>query len=1577
MKKRNLFLALFLVLVLSLALFAVACDNKPSETTADTTAESTESGSTNNTTTESSPSDTTGTEGGNNANLPEAGSTLTIKQILELDDLFDNKEYTEGKYYVKGTVKTIFNKKQGNMVISDSEGNTLTLYATYNEDGTVAYGDMTEKPAVGDAVVVYGVIGFANSSMQMKDGWIVAFGDAATETTNSSSDSETTEPPTGNQTTEAPTDGETTAESIDIGSLDIPKDPYEETEGATEEETLDPDACPDHPNGFAYDSGYHWYPACEKCGRDTATKPMAHTGYGIIEDEGDILLYSYFCRWCNCTISRIEVPYDVNLYMDSVYISELKNGTDHNYGTTAGKIDSVDGFPSAKFTAQTGSGNFVTIYSNDSTASPTGQWVVMKLKLGNGRSSFSLGVSSIQGKRGTSAAKGTDGIVNATFTGLPSGWVTVIADLSKIVNGDAGYQPDDNGNYYLSRFKFMMNGASALSIGESFNLAYVAFFDTVEDAKDFASGENARYIYNDVMAGDHRPDEIDGTPCVHEYSQPDVLHHEYAACDVCGDEGGVIEHKYNFINVETFEDGRISQYQVECICGMKSALKTVPEDVNYYTVPSKIHITNAWSGYTHGTVGFEDGDVYQRVYLAGNPANGHGGTVPMITTGDLSKFDTVQNGSGKYFLLKVRAHNIQVIALRLATRADGDLLTLPADGHPNSHSWTDYADEWVTVVVDLRRLAATGVPSQVSPYIVDDDDIKQVSVGLQCQKTGGEEVEGYLDIAYFAICDTWDQIAEITGKEKVLVTSWAGNAAFAEATTDGNIQCEDHVPKLYMSEDRKTYSYRCMICDKHYETRTFTKDINFYSAPGQQTNSWNTGGLDSRYATPGKLMFDEDGGFIYNHITLEKGGAFEFINGSTAKEVFIKGFNPVHDTIYGGTGKYMLLKMRVGSEEQVSLLAWDGVTGKELYFDDTISEEAKKLKSDTIFGLTTRKTALNADWTVYVIDLDVFAATYDAENLDITNVTFGLKGDYTEAASDTECVDIAYMAIVDGWGEVEDIVGADEIVLYTDWKTPFNDEIRKTDGTVTALPECETHAEIVMDSVKNGNVTTYRYSCPVCRKIFENKTVSDDINYYAAPSTKMAFNNWNTGKATSNAWYVGNVNIYSDNGASFPYTRVSIQDGGSFELLNGSYAVTWEQKGFDTAHDKINGGSGNFIVIKMRVGEGAKEYLKMVAWDGKTGTASLSSSVSRNALSTEWVVYVIDISKAFSNTYTAGKADVTNATFGFQGDGNGGKYENSAWVGYDENDYVDIAYFAVCDGWDDIEAVVGNENVILTDWKTPANDKNYTSDGTEITIPACETHATVEYAKIVDGTTTTYKYVCPECTHVVDERTISGDINYYVAPNAAAAFNNWACGTDSSKYSYGVNVGVLKQYKGTNSESFMYAEVIMNGGASFELNNGTGSPSYKWIGDAVNTINGGAGKYAVIKFRLGSGMNGIRFMAWDGVTGSCYEPNKHKKFTNDTWHVVVIDLSAFSASYDTTGTATVEKVMFGFKNDIGSGDGVEKNMRMDIAYFAVCDNWTEIASVVGTGDTTALLTGWVSGTDSTVTIADMVAAENQ
>ncbi len=113
---------------------------------------------------------------------PEADSTLTIEEAIALGESKKSNVYTEGKYYVTGTITEIYNESYGNMYIADENGNTLTVYGTYSADGSTSYNEMETKPVAGDTITVYGIIGNYSGAAQMKNAWIVEIASGEEET---------------------------------------------------------------------------------------------------------------------------------------------------------------------------------------------------------------------------------------------------------------------------------------------------------------------------------------------------------------------------------------------------------------------------------------------------------------------------------------------------------------------------------------------------------------------------------------------------------------------------------------------------------------------------------------------------------------------------------------------------------------------------------------------------------------------------------------------------------------------------------------------------------------------------------------------------------------------------------------------------------------------------------------------------------------------------------------------------------------------------------------------------------------------------------------------------------------------------------------------------------------------------------------------------------------------------------------------------------------------------------------------------------------------------------------------------
>ena len=110
---------------------------------------------------------------------PEIKTNFPVKSFEELSNLVpEDGNTTDEKYYVAGYVKSIENPAYGNMTLEDKDGNTFIIYGLYDVTGKVRYDAMkSDKPVVGDIVVVYGILTNFKGDAEIKNGWLVQLGE--------------------------------------------------------------------------------------------------------------------------------------------------------------------------------------------------------------------------------------------------------------------------------------------------------------------------------------------------------------------------------------------------------------------------------------------------------------------------------------------------------------------------------------------------------------------------------------------------------------------------------------------------------------------------------------------------------------------------------------------------------------------------------------------------------------------------------------------------------------------------------------------------------------------------------------------------------------------------------------------------------------------------------------------------------------------------------------------------------------------------------------------------------------------------------------------------------------------------------------------------------------------------------------------------------------------------------------------------------------------------------------------------------------------------------------------------------
>lgn len=99
---------------------------------------------------------------------------ITIAEAIAICQQTGTTQTTE-KYYIRGTVDEIWNDTYGNLNISDETG-TIKIYGSYSADGSTRFDAMTERPAVGDEVLLYGsLVNYNDNTPEMVDAWIIDF----------------------------------------------------------------------------------------------------------------------------------------------------------------------------------------------------------------------------------------------------------------------------------------------------------------------------------------------------------------------------------------------------------------------------------------------------------------------------------------------------------------------------------------------------------------------------------------------------------------------------------------------------------------------------------------------------------------------------------------------------------------------------------------------------------------------------------------------------------------------------------------------------------------------------------------------------------------------------------------------------------------------------------------------------------------------------------------------------------------------------------------------------------------------------------------------------------------------------------------------------------------------------------------------------------------------------------------------------------------------------------------------------------------------------------------------------------
>ena len=97
---------------------------------------------------------------------------ITIAKALELCGEPGN--ITEDRYYIRATVASVDNPQYGAMTITDGT-DSIYVYGTYSQDGSISYSEMNEKPYAGDEVLLHCILQNYNGTKEVKNARLIDF----------------------------------------------------------------------------------------------------------------------------------------------------------------------------------------------------------------------------------------------------------------------------------------------------------------------------------------------------------------------------------------------------------------------------------------------------------------------------------------------------------------------------------------------------------------------------------------------------------------------------------------------------------------------------------------------------------------------------------------------------------------------------------------------------------------------------------------------------------------------------------------------------------------------------------------------------------------------------------------------------------------------------------------------------------------------------------------------------------------------------------------------------------------------------------------------------------------------------------------------------------------------------------------------------------------------------------------------------------------------------------------------------------------------------------------------------------
>ncbi len=757
--------------------------------------------------------------------------------------------------------------------------------------------------------------------------------------------------------------------------------------------------------------------------------------------------------------------------------------------------------------------------------------------------------------------------------------------------------------------------------------------------------------------------------------------------------------------------------------------------------------------------------------------------------------------------------------------------------------------------------------SQFAPDVVAPDASGKYYAQIWFRPLSASGVATEEDYMDMAYFAYCDDLSTVSAMvDEVQYERYISRSNYTDVTTATNV-CADNKHLLGDIITDTKCTYVCQVCDAELGEIDIT-DANYFRSAAQLWLSDYSGG---HYSFTSSAVCS-DGDFPYSRFLYNEkhggGGGHIYVHGHTNSNP--KPFN-------GSSGRYLVMKIRSSGN---------------------ITYRLELSTNSSTYTSNGNKAA--SGWQTVVIDLESYSTNYSVNDLNTDGFVFRITCE--KAVANVDYIDIAYIAVVDDLNEAKTVIGKDDATCQY-----YKNGVAWSNAGITydtTTMQCQGGCKKVVTGTEGEDSTTYYMVCSTCGQKFGNdRVISASVDKYI--SVQSIHDKYGPEGRVKNLMY--------DIDSGEVYTRLyggKATSGTTYNSSNiGGLSVT----------------NGRYVVIKYRMPKIDTEFKtqRMFVYadvDGAGDTAGDYIGVTYTIhQDNEWHTVVIDL-KGYKSTFTD---EAVVSTVWLR------PVSTSDSANGTVNDYIDLAYVAVCNSTDDFAGVIDQ-----------ATYEIHTANGTyterALSQETCPRHTYVE-----SGSDKAYVYTCSLCGKVADF-----DVDRYFSAEALKKTEAFQL-TASLESDINKNISFVRYAGQGKAGQANYFRFVTNPTTGVE-NFGKGTPfnigQSKYMTILYRTNNTSWTAYMYLGTKDGNALkveNGTPVGGAASARATLTLPLS--KIEADEWTVLVIDLEKTLGdrwASDANGDFTMETLQFHSNN-------VPADVYFDVGYIAFTDTLEDIEGVAG------------------------------